>query len=594
MKLLRYSTLVLSIHLLTACGGGGESSSGTTTTPTPNTTITTTTLSGTVIAYGAVQGATVCLDKNNNLKCETSEPQATTNAQGQYSLTNINPGDSSSYLVIAIVPAGAKDSNQPVANAYTLTTPLGKHAVISPLTTVIHEDMSRFPGSPEQAAERVRYGLGFAKGIDLLTDYSPATNSDQKRLRNFGYAMSYTMADNMLKLKDSLPKYAYKSIYRIVAHNALTEYSRLRNYILDNTTQSAPLYYIQDYYLQRYVPLLESVHASSLSETGLFSRENMIFSPSHYVYDDCGLHNLPAGCDVPYKNSLIYHQIFKSTNNIVNGSSYSYSLSTGNTAAIDPSLERHTLELKNDAWVPTESQRTINSNNRVYAFDVSTYPIDSTLPFFLGNRNLYNSFSLAPYTFPPGSKFYFSQLMPNNAIHYLLGDNTTNDTTFDPILPGYADNYPVVNPTEINFSSLNDFIDFFTTHSLLISRHSTIGSKNNGQIESYSRIENITATFTVNGALYLKRWVGGTDRETETFNLPNGSWQIKRMGTRDLLFLTLPSNLANPQAESFYTVYNGQVVYGTSYAENEEYELFSMNGTAFNAIKAAIILDSAK
>ena len=64
-------SLALAV-LLCACGGGGSSSNSTT-------------LSGAVID-GYIEGAKVCLDVNANGLCESSEPTATTNSQGQYKL----------------------------------------------------------------------------------------------------------------------------------------------------------------------------------------------------------------------------------------------------------------------------------------------------------------------------------------------------------------------------------------------------------------------------------------------------------------------------------------------------------------------------
>ena len=121
---------------MAGCGGGGGSGSSvpssTTTTPVAATTVI---LAGKV-ADGYIQGATVCLDMNNNKVCDAGEPTATTDASGAYTL-NVPAADAAAYPVIAVVPVGAIDSDNPgtpIAKEYTLSTPVGKHAFISPLT----------------------------------------------------------------------------------------------------------------------------------------------------------------------------------------------------------------------------------------------------------------------------------------------------------------------------------------------------------------------------------------------------------------------------------------------------------------------------
>ncbi|MGH8848934.1 MAG: hypothetical protein ACREXQ_17055, partial [Polaromonas sp.] len=71
MSRFKLSWLALSAAVaLTACGGGSDGPAN---------------LSG-VVADGYLNGATVCLDLNNNMACDAGEPSATTTAGGKYSM----------------------------------------------------------------------------------------------------------------------------------------------------------------------------------------------------------------------------------------------------------------------------------------------------------------------------------------------------------------------------------------------------------------------------------------------------------------------------------------------------------------------------
>ena len=86
----------MCIGLLTACGGGGGDS------PAPQPPATTS-MSGSV-ADGYLQGAVVCLDMNNNGRCDSGEPSATTNANGAYEIKNVVAGDETKYSTLVAVP----------------------------------------------------------------------------------------------------------------------------------------------------------------------------------------------------------------------------------------------------------------------------------------------------------------------------------------------------------------------------------------------------------------------------------------------------------------------------------------------------------
>ncbi len=583
MKLFRYSAIFISISLsLTGCGGNSSSSA---------TNANTVSLTGVVIVDGYVQGATVCLDKNNNLFCESSEPQAITNAQGQYKLNNITTSDSTSYPVIAAVPVEASQNAKP----FTLTTPRGKHSVISPITTLINERALFRPlDTTEQLADYVRRALSFPKEVNLFVDYKAASTTDtqQRRLRNFGYPVANSIADNLDSLKTDYQPASYRNVFRLVVANMLHEYSRISGYISDTGVKSTNLYYLKDYQLTRYLPLINQLSSVKLNENQVFVTGTHTLSPIDFIYDDCAAHNLPTGCDVPYKNSLIYAKSSVSANNIL-WDEYSYSLATGNTVTVDTTRDYQPLELNPSGWMTIpESTTPINPSNTSYAFDVSNLSIADTLQYFSGQLSIFNNFHFQTQHFPEGSKFIFHNHQATNKQRYILSDSHDGNTQFDPILPNYAAAYPTIEKTAANTSDFPAFLDFFATHELIITTNATADVTNsNGQISSYSHIDNMTATFLPNGDVHLKRWVKEGDNMETVTTLDNGSWHVDRINDKGLLFITLPNGLSSSQYQLFYTVYNNQVVRGYSYIDNEDGEGFGMNETAFNAFKSAIILN---
>ncbi len=120
MKLGKLSLALAGAAMLTVagCGGGGGSDGGGGS-PAP---ISMTAVPVTVID-GAIQNATVCLDKNNNGVCDAGEPSGKTNADGQVTL-QIDSTDAGKYPVIAVVGTDAVDADTgAVPVPFTLKAP---------------------------------------------------------------------------------------------------------------------------------------------------------------------------------------------------------------------------------------------------------------------------------------------------------------------------------------------------------------------------------------------------------------------------------------------------------------------------------------
>jgi len=127
---------------LVACGGSGG-----------DTPVATTATSFTAID-GLLKGAIVCLDANQNGLCDEGETKGTTDEKGVATL-NVPNTDLGKFPVLAVVPAGAVDADNPttpITTGYTLKAPADKAAVITPLTTLVQHQVENGLTSTQAAA----------------------------------------------------------------------------------------------------------------------------------------------------------------------------------------------------------------------------------------------------------------------------------------------------------------------------------------------------------------------------------------------------------------------------------------------------------
>ena len=169
---------LVTAALLVACGGGGTTSAPTT-------------LSGKVID-GYISGASVCLDTNGNKSCDAGEPQATTGADGSYSLVAPAGIDLNNTHLIANVPVGAVDSvTGPVTSAYKMLAPASMPSAVTPLTTAISAQMMANNLSVARARLAARADLSVPIDYDFAKDH--IATSDTAAL-NVARVMAATLA----------------------------------------------------------------------------------------------------------------------------------------------------------------------------------------------------------------------------------------------------------------------------------------------------------------------------------------------------------------------------------------------------------------
>lgn len=181
---------LIGLAALAGCGGGG--------TATQQAQTQTQTVSG-VVADGYLKGATVCLDKNGNKKCDADEPTGTSGDGGKYDILNVSADDLAKYPIVVEVPVGAVDSERgTVAAGYVLSAPAGKPEFVSPLTTLVQNQIETNGLSVTEAVATVKTQLGLAT-LSPLDDYKPGiTGASPEATMAAGVAkvIATTIADN--------------------------------------------------------------------------------------------------------------------------------------------------------------------------------------------------------------------------------------------------------------------------------------------------------------------------------------------------------------------------------------------------------------
>lgn len=159
-KLKRITLGLASASLFALHGCGGSSSPA----------IDSTTSVPVRVIDGAIQNATVCLDKNSNGLCDTGEPSGRTGPDGSVNLV-IDTADIGKYPVLALVGNDAVDADTgPVPVAFTMSTPADSTAVVSPLTTLVQQMVASTGASSTDAAAALQEITGIT--VSLFQDYT--------------------------------------------------------------------------------------------------------------------------------------------------------------------------------------------------------------------------------------------------------------------------------------------------------------------------------------------------------------------------------------------------------------------------------------
>jgi hypothetical protein len=170
---------LVQIFLLVMLAACSSDSSGTPRVADDNGGNTGNTIAG-IAADGYLKGAKVCLDLNNNGRCDEGEPSAITGEGGAFTL-ELGAVDGSAYPVVVEVTTDTIDEDLAgtVANGYTLRAPAGKHEFVSPLTTLIQTRIDQNPAlDAEAAAQIVGLQLNVEQPDKLFSDFVAGGTED--------------------------------------------------------------------------------------------------------------------------------------------------------------------------------------------------------------------------------------------------------------------------------------------------------------------------------------------------------------------------------------------------------------------------------
>jgi hypothetical protein len=160
------------------------------------------------VADGYLNGATVCLDINENKKCDASDPSTTSVAGGAFSITDATQAQRDKYplLVEIVVGSTIDEDNKGITlnKPLTLAAPAG-YDFISPLSTMVQNEVEA--GVPAADAEKiVQRKLGTELGLDedYIAGKATGDNAEEyEKLHQVAQVTARVISENMETLADA-------------------------------------------------------------------------------------------------------------------------------------------------------------------------------------------------------------------------------------------------------------------------------------------------------------------------------------------------------------------------------------------------------
>lgn len=190
----------------------------------------TTSFSGKV-ADGYLTGAKVCLDLNSNKVCDPNEPSTISEAGGEFSLAGVTQAQlDSAPLLVEIIVGETIDEDKPgipIEKKYTLTAPAG-YEFISPLTTMVQNEIEENDLSPEEAEGAIQAKLGTT--LDLEADYVEGSedgteNAEEfERLHKVAQVTVVVLQDNIELVEEVLgdAEVSFEDLVAIIVQEVVT------------------------------------------------------------------------------------------------------------------------------------------------------------------------------------------------------------------------------------------------------------------------------------------------------------------------------------------------------------------------------------
>ena len=150
---------------------------------------------------GYLENAVVCLDQNNNYRCDSGEPHERTDAQGNYLLEKFN-----GQLVLAEIRGGeTKDNGVVVETGYILRGMAKKGENITPFSTLMIA-LKEAGENADTLEANLRQKLSLPADTDLTMDYVAENNQAMQKLAVMTVSMIQEINKQALRLDDVNPQ----------------------------------------------------------------------------------------------------------------------------------------------------------------------------------------------------------------------------------------------------------------------------------------------------------------------------------------------------------------------------------------------------
>ena len=210
--------LLLSLLLVSCSGGGGGGASSSLNS-----------LTG-IAMDGYLEKATAFLDLNGNGALDSGEPSSTTNETGVWTLYGTKEQFDTYKVVVIALAKTTIDKDNPdttIASGYTMMTPEGNQAVVSPLTTLVVAKMNTGL-SLANAKTAVQEELGLTS-VDVMKDFVAAKATDAN------YAAAHNVAASIAEVLKTIDADASKDTKLADKLSSLT--TKVTTQVVPNITE---------------------------------------------------------------------------------------------------------------------------------------------------------------------------------------------------------------------------------------------------------------------------------------------------------------------------------------------------------------------
>lgn len=220
------SVALCTLLFLSGCGGGGSGGTDASTTES---------LSGNV-ADGYLVGAKVCLDKNENSKCDSDEPSTITTTHGAYTLSNLTTADINTYPLLVEVDELVvdEDDNQTVAEYYTLKATPGQ-TFISPISTMIRNYETTNNVTHTVARAAIENLLGISEPSLSVIDYVASDSQEADAIHEKAKIIASMKMNLLQTLGTTANNYDARVIAKYIDDKIMTNLATIKTQVDSNS-----------------------------------------------------------------------------------------------------------------------------------------------------------------------------------------------------------------------------------------------------------------------------------------------------------------------------------------------------------------------